>query len=174
MRGRILATALAVCALAPAPAGAFSLVPGGAAPPEPEAPAFAFPVRGPHDYGTFENAFGGGRGHGGQDLLCDCGTPIVAARAGRVTFVDFHARAGHYAIVREPGGISEAYMHLAQRARVRVGERVEAGEVLGRAGQTGSATTCMLHFELWTAPGWYSGGHAVDPTPRLRSWDRRD
>jgi len=174
MRGRFLAAAVAVCALSPAPAGAFSLVPGGAAPPEADAPAFAFPLRGAHDYGTFENAFGGGRGHGGQDLLCDCGTPVVAARAGRVTFADFHGRAGYYAVVREPDGTSEAYMHLVRPARVRVGERVAAGELIGRAGQTGSATTCMLHFELWTAPGWYSGGVAVDPGGRLRSWDRRD
>jgi murein DD-endopeptidase MepM/ murein hydrolase activator NlpD len=35
-------------------------------------------------------------------------------------------------------------------------------------GQTGRASTCHLHFELWTAPGWYEGGEAVDPEQLLR------
>jgi murein DD-endopeptidase MepM/ murein hydrolase activator NlpD len=170
--GRALAAAAALCALAPAPAGAVALPPGGGDVPVPDPPAFAFPLRGAHDYGTAENGFGGGRGHQGQDLLCECGTPVVAARAGRVTFVDFHGRAGHYAVVREPDGTSQAYMHLSRRARLQVGDRVRAGDVIGRAGRTGSATTCMLHFELWTAPGWYSGGRPIDPAPRLRRWDR--
>jgi murein DD-endopeptidase MepM/ murein hydrolase activator NlpD len=38
-------------------------------------------------------------------------------------------------------------------------------------GETGRASGCHLHFELWTAPGWYKGGRAVDPLPTLRRWD---
>jgi murein DD-endopeptidase MepM/ murein hydrolase activator NlpD len=129
-------------------------------------------VRGAHDLGTAENGFGGGRGHGGQDILARCGAPVVAARAGRVSFVGIHARAGHYAVVREPGGTSQAYMHLRRPPRVGVDDRVHAGESLGTVGRTGRADRCMLHFELWTRPGWYAGGHAIDPLPRLRRWAR--
>jgi murein DD-endopeptidase MepM/ murein hydrolase activator NlpD len=35
------------------------------------------------------------------------------------------------------------------------------------------ASACHLHFELWTAPGWYSGGQPIDPLPSLQAWDRR-
>ena len=38
-----------------------------------------FPVQGPHEYGTETNRFGGGRGHEGQDVFAECGTPLVAA-----------------------------------------------------------------------------------------------
>ena len=47
-------------------------------------------------------------------------------------------------------------------------EFLEGGDVvvLGRhvfVGQSGRASTCHLHFEWWTAPGWYKGGQAQDP-----------
>ena len=59
-------------------------------------------------------------------------------------------------------------MHLRSPARVTPGDRVEVGDRIGVVGQTGRATTCHLHFELWTAPGWYEGGEPVDPEPLLR------
>ena len=40
----------------------------------------------------------------------------------------------------------------------------------GSSAQTGDADGCHLHFEIWTAPGWYSGGAPIDPLPTLRSW----
>ena len=44
-----------------------------------------FPIRGRHDLGqSATNEFGGGRGHQGQDMFAACGTPLVAAQAGRV------------------------------------------------------------------------------------------
>jgi murein DD-endopeptidase MepM/ murein hydrolase activator NlpD len=38
-------------------------------------------------------------------------------------------------------------------------------------GDTGRASGCHLHFEEWTAPGWYAGGKPFDPLPDLRAWD---
>jgi murein DD-endopeptidase MepM/ murein hydrolase activator NlpD len=38
-------------------------------------------------------------------------------------------------------------------------------------GRTGDATACHLHFEEWTAPGWYTGGSPFDPLADLRAWD---
>jgi murein DD-endopeptidase MepM/ murein hydrolase activator NlpD len=63
------------------------------------------------------------------------------------------------------------YMHL-NRNETRTGERVRTGEPIGTVGDTGNAQGCHLHFELWTKPGWYEGGHAVDPLPDLKAWDR--
>ena len=28
-----------------------------------------------------------------------------------------------------------------------------------------------MNFEMWTAPGWFNGGHAFDPLPSLQQWD---
>ncbi|MFM8762196.1 MAG: M23 family metallopeptidase [Solirubrobacterales bacterium] len=132
-----------------------------------------FPLRGDFSWGTAGNAFGGGRGHEGHDLLTSCGAPVVAAMAGRVTENEFEGAAGNLLVVRVKGGENYAYMHLAEPASPKVGERVAAGETVGRVGQTGRASTCHLHFEWWTAPGWYKGGQAVDPAPKLRSWLKR-
>ena len=44
-----------------------------------------FPINGKHEYG---DGIGAGRGHQGQDVFADCGTKLVAARAGKVELVD--------------------------------------------------------------------------------------
>ena len=40
-------------------------------------------------------------------------------------------------------------------------------------GQTGNASACHLHFEMWSAPGYYTGGSVIDPLPYLKRWDKR-
>lgn len=132
-----------------------------------------FPVRGRHDFGTETNRFGGGRNHKGQDVFASCGTPIVAARSGVVSFAKFQDRAGNYAVITAEDGTSQAYMHMLKPATVQRGDRVAAGQQIGQVGETGRATGCHLHFELWTAPGWYEGGEPIDPLPDLQAWAAR-
>jgi murein DD-endopeptidase MepM/ murein hydrolase activator NlpD len=134
-----------------------------------------FPIRGKHDYGEGGARFGAGRGgrsHQGQDVFAGCGTPLVAARGGRVQYSGYHAAAGNYLVV-DGGGIDTdyAYMHLAEPSPFRAGDRVYTGQEIGAVGETGNARGCHLHFELWSAPGWYEGGRAFDPLPYLQSWD---
>ena len=133
-----------------------------------------FPVRGPHGYGEFAASFGGGRGHQGQDIFAACGTPLVAARGGVVKFKQYHSRAGYYLVIDgEQTGVDYIYMHLASAALVEKGDRVRTGQLIGYVGDTGHASGCHLHFEMWRAPGWYSGGSAFDPLPDLLAWDKR-
>ncbi|HEU4656157.1 MAG TPA: M23 family metallopeptidase [Capillimicrobium sp.] len=140
----------------------------------PVAPAEAFPIDGPHDLGrSLANRFGGGRGHEGQDLFADCGTPLVAAHDATVARVEYHGAAGNYVVLQERSGEALAYMHLRDEASVSVGEHVSAGEPVGLVGATGRADGCHLHLERWTAPGYYTGGHPVDPLPWLRRLEAR-
>lgn len=131
-----------------------------------------FPIRGKHDLGrSTTNAFGGQRGHKGQDMFAACGTRLVAARAGTVMFAGREARAGNYVVISGADTQSYVYMHMRRRSALRTGQRVLTGQVVGEVGETGRASGCHLHFEMWTAPGWSRGGTAVDPLPELRRWD---
>jgi murein DD-endopeptidase MepM/ murein hydrolase activator NlpD len=132
--------------------------------------AGVFPVQGKYSFGTSVNRFGGGRGHKGQDIFARCGTPIAAALGGKVVMAGWQSAAGNYAVVTNPDGRSQAYMHMLQPATVRKGDDVPAGANLGQVGETGRASGCHLHFELWTAPGWYTGGSPIDPLTTLESW----
>jgi murein DD-endopeptidase MepM/ murein hydrolase activator NlpD len=135
-----------------------------------------FPVRGTHDFGGGGTVFGAGRGgrsHQGQDTLAACGTPLAAARGGKVQFVGFHSAAGYYVVIDGAGtGMDYVYMHLRDKAEVQVGDSVHTGQELGAVGDSGNATACNLHFEEWTSPGWYDGGRPINPLPDLKRWDR--
>jgi murein DD-endopeptidase MepM/ murein hydrolase activator NlpD len=145
---------------------------GGATGSSAEVGSGVFPLRGRHTYG---DGLGAGRGHQGQDILAKCGKPVVAALPGRVSYVGYQGGgAGNYVVIDGSAGRPDTvYMHLAERAAVRKRERIQAGELLGRVGDTGRASACHLHFEMWSAPGWGKGGGLLDPEPYLRRWDRR-
>jgi len=135
---------------------------------------YRFPLVGAHDYAEEAARFGGGRGHQGQDVFAACGTPVVAARGGVVKFKQFQSAAGNYLVIDGARtGVDFAYMHLREAALVDEGERVKTGQPIGFVGATGRASGCHLHFEEWTAPGWYSGGSAFDPLPDLLAWDEQ-
>lgn len=134
-----------------------------------------FPVRGTHTFGMGAGRYGAGRdygGHQGQDVFAECGTPLVAARGGKVRWKASHSRAGNYLVIDGAGtGTDYVYMHLRDPALVDKGERVRTGQRIGFVGDTGRASGCHLHFELWSAPGWYRKGRPFDPLPSLKAWD---
>ncbi len=128
-----------------------------------------FPLLGRHTYG---DGFGAGRGHQGQDVFAACGTRIVAARGGRVQTKAYQSAAGYYVVIDARGtGQDYVYMHMERGDRPRAGSWVHTGETIGHESDSGDATGCHLHFELWTAPGWYEGGQARPPTRPLKRWD---
>ncbi len=135
-----------------------------------------FPVAGKHDFGGSGADFGSGRAghsHQGHDVFARCGTPMVAARGGRVQASTFHSAAGNYVVIDADGsGTDYVYMHLAERSPFMRGDRVATGQRIGAVGDTGNARGCHLHFELWSAPGYYEGGRPFDPFPALKAWDR--
>ncbi len=134
--------------------------------------AHIFPIRGAHSYGSAINRFGGGRGHKGHDTFAKCGTPLVAARGGKVTRSGFDGHGGGNYIVIDADGTSfdHDYMHLRQPSPFRVGDHVYTGQQIGQVGDTGNAVGCHLHFEIWSG-SWFGGGRPVDPLPYLKAWD---
>jgi murein DD-endopeptidase MepM/ murein hydrolase activator NlpD len=135
--------------------------------------AFTFPLRGHHSYGDPFGVPRPGHTHQGQDVIASCGTQIVAARGGRVKASSYQAAAGNYVVIDGAGtGYDFLYAHLREASKHKVGDHVYTGQQIGRVGETGDAVGCHLHFEMWTPPGWYTGGHPFDPAPFLKAWDR--
>ncbi len=129
-----------------------------------------FPVAGPHTFGQGIGAARKGHSHQGQDIMAACGTPLVAVSRAKVKFVSFQSLAGNYVVIRNKK-LHQDYMyaHLAAHASVIKGTVVQPGQQIGIVGQTGDATACHLHFELWLGK-WYRGGHPVDPMPYLQTY----
>lgn len=134
-----------------------------------------FPIRGKHQLAsTPTQKFGGGRGHQGSDNFAACGTPLAAWTKGKVQYVGTQSQAGNYVVIERPDGESYAYMHMRDRALVGKGDDVFTGERLGYVGDTGDASGCHLHIELWSAPGWYRGGKPYDSLPLMKRLDALD
>jgi murein DD-endopeptidase MepM/ murein hydrolase activator NlpD len=140
----------------------------------PSADGWTFPIRGPHNYGTSINRYGAARSghtHQGQDVMASCGLPLVAARGGKVIATGSGGAAGNYIAVHTTDTrFDYFYAHLRSPAVVAEGSTVSTGQLVGYVGDTGDATACHLHFELWDGP-WWNGGHTIDPLSYLRSWD---
>ena len=68
---------------------------------------YAFPILGAHEYGLSAGRFGAGRSghtHQGQDVMADCGTPLVAARGGIVQYSGYQSAAGNYVVLHTDEG----------------------------------------------------------------------
>jgi len=136
---------------------------------------YKFPVRGRHQYWDGVGAPRAGHTHQGQDVGAGCGTELQAARGGKVQFKGYQGGgAGNYVVIDgKKDGRDYIYMHLRSKAEVAEGEKVRTGERIGEVGETGAASGCHLHFEMWSAPGWYEGGDFMrSVTKNLKKWDK--
>jgi murein DD-endopeptidase MepM/ murein hydrolase activator NlpD len=136
---------------------------------------YAFPILGQHDFGDAGARFGAARSghtHQGQDVMAACGTPLVAVRGGTVQYSEYEANAGNYVVIDGKGTPNDfMYAHLAEPSPLQAGDTVRTGQPIGIVGDTGDASACHLHFEIWGSPGWYEGGSPFDPLPYLEKWD---
>ncbi len=88
-----------------------------------------------------------GSPHGGADLPGTTGTPVHAAQRGRVVLADELFFAGNTLVLDHGLGVYTFYGHLSEIS-ARVGDIVEAGDVLGKVGATGRVTGPHLHWGL--------------------------
>ncbi len=112
--------------------------------------------------GELGDRFGprGGSFHAGLDFVASAGTPVTAARAGRVVWAGPLGSFGNAVVVAHGRGVRTLYAHLEQ---IHVGllDRVSLGSQLGTVGSTGRSTGPHLHFEVRVR------GAAVDPLRAL-------
>lgn len=103
-----------------------------------------WPVKNPKVTSPFGTRWG--RLHAGIDIDADTGTPIYAANGGKVTQAGRESGYGNYTCIDHGGGFETCYAHQSSMA-VSVGSTVQAGDQIGRAGNTGASQGAHLHFE---------------------------
>jgi LysM repeat protein len=110
--------------------------------------------------GVFTSGYGWrwGRMHRGIDMANNVGTPIMAARTGKVVFSGWHDGGyGYLVTLQHPDGSRSLYAHNS-RLMVSKGQDVRQGTVIALMGSTGRSTGPHLHFEIHPP-----GDAAVDP-----------
>jgi murein DD-endopeptidase MepM/ murein hydrolase activator NlpD len=130
------------------------------------------PVKGPVRIGQGWGAprDGGRRRHQGIDLLAPAGTPLVAVANGHITRLtnQDRGRGGISLWLRDVRGSAYYYAHN-QHNLVRLGQRVQAGQLIARVGATGNARGGPPHLHFQIHPG---GGRPVSPDTAVRRWCR--
>jgi murein DD-endopeptidase MepM/ murein hydrolase activator NlpD len=129
--------------------------------PEEEANSFRWPVK-----GRIISRFGSkpsGTRNEGINIAVPEGTSVRAAESGVIAYAGNELKGyGNLILIRHEGGWVTAYAHNKQLF-VKRGDTVRRGDVIAKAGQTGSVDSPQLHFEL------RKGATAVDPLKYLTS-----
>lgn len=116
--------------------------------------------------GNITTGYYGYAGHTGVDFACSSGTPIVAAKAGKVVISTAlrygngkYRSYGEYIVISHGDGTMTLYAHMLSGSRaVSVGTEVSQGQMIGKIGSTGNSTGPHLHFEVRV------NGRCVNPT----------
>jgi murein DD-endopeptidase MepM/ murein hydrolase activator NlpD len=117
--------------------------PVNAGPVRPGSGGLVWPVSGP-----IVSPFGmrWGRLHAGVDIAVPSGTPVHAAKAGKVIIAGWVGGYGNYTCIGHGGGLSTCYGHQA-RITTSVGASVSQGQVIGISDCTGHCFGPHVHFE---------------------------
>lgn len=96
------------------------------------------------------------RHHNGVDLAAPKKAHVRSIAKGRVVFAGTYGGYGKLVTILHLDGYTSMYGHLSE-ILVNTSQEVEAGQVIGRVGSTGTSTNPHLHFE------WRKDGKALDP-----------
>ena len=98
--------------------------------------------------------------HTGVDYAVPEGTDVLAVADGVIENANWGKAYGTQLVQKLEGGWF-IYAHLS-KALVKPGDKVTAGQVIAKSGNTGNSTGAHLHVELRTKPRW-SAGTDLDP-----------
>ena len=99
--------------------------------------------------------------HRGLDFSLQPGTPVYAANAGKVLAAEPFVVPGNSVLLDHGHGVITAYFHMKE-IRVKPGDRIARGQVVGTVGNTGRSTGPHLHWAV------YAQGQAVNPVAITR------
>ena len=85
--------------------------------------------------------------HTGLDIACSTGTDIKVVSGGTVTFAEYNGSYGNLVKVDHGNGVETWYGHCS-KIYAKVGQTVDAGDVIAAVGSTGNSTGPHLHFEI--------------------------
>lgn len=88
-----------------------------------------------------------GKNHNGLDIDLQVWDPVIASFDGMVRIARYHEGYGRVVVIRHYNGLETLYAHL-HRLKVKPGEVVEAGQLIGLGGSSGRSTGSHLHFEV--------------------------
>ncbi len=97
------------------------------------------------------------RPHHGVDYAAPTGTPVHTIGDGKVIFKKYTRGGGNCVKIKHNAIYTTSYMHLSRFAKIKVGDYVKQGDLIGYVGQTGLATGPHLDFRF------YKNGKPVDP-----------
>jgi murein DD-endopeptidase MepM/ murein hydrolase activator NlpD len=98
--------------------------------------------------------------HTGVDYAVPVGTPVLAVADGVITASTWGSSYGTQLVQKLDGGYF-IYAHLSKKL-VKPGDKVIAGQVIAKSGNTGNSTGPHLHAELRSGPRW-STSKDLDP-----------
>ena len=101
------------------------------------------------------------RPHHGMDFGARRGTPLLAVYDGKVSFSGRMGGYGNVVKIKHPSGYESLYAHQSRR-KVRRGQHVKKGQIIGYVGSTGRSTGPHLHFGLKKRGRW------INPAKVLR------
>ncbi len=87
------------------------------------------------------------KAHRGVDYVAARGTPIKAAGSGRVIKSSYNKYNGNYVFIKHNDTYTTKYLHLNKR-KVKTGQSVKQGQIIGTLGSTGRVTGAHLHYEF--------------------------
>tara|TARA_B100000575_G_scaffold33556_1_gene22577 strand:- start:11228 stop:12415 length:1188 start_codon:yes stop_codon:yes gene_type:complete len=94
--------------------------------------------------------------HKGTDYAAPVGTPIMATANGRITESRYTKGNGNFVKIRHNNKYSTQYLHMKRR-KVRVGQYVKQGDIIGWVGMTGYTSGPHVCYRFW------KNGRQVDP-----------